>query len=154
MTNAPALTKALLIYGIAIPVALFLGYALSTPTELTSLGLIALILGLMSIPFLLHWHHPVLILTWNASLTLGFLPGAPSVWMAVACVSFAFTILAKVMNRDVKLIHVPMVTWTLLAFSGVVMVTAVLRGGIGMRALGSSSFGGKGYFLIVMAVPS
>jgi len=47
---------------------------------------------------------------------------------------------------------VPSVSASLLVLVGVVLVTAYLRGGIGIRSLGSSQYGGKGYFYIMGAV--
>jgi O-antigen ligase len=44
------------------------------------------------------------------------------------------------------------VTWALLAFAVVILVTAQLNGGMGVRALGGSMFGGKKYFLLLFAI--
>jgi hypothetical protein len=47
--------------------------------------------------------------------------------MAMAGISLMFTVLARILNKEIKLVHVPMVTWSLMAFMFVVAVTALLR---------------------------
>ena len=37
MSNAPALFRSLLVYGLCLPLAVFLGYLLATPLDITTL---------------------------------------------------------------------------------------------------------------------
>jgi hypothetical protein len=47
---------------------------------------------------------------------------------------------------------VPSVTWSLIALALVVLFTMKVTGGIGIRSLGGSSYGGKKYFYILFAI--
>jgi hypothetical protein len=51
-----------------------------------------------------------------------------------------------------KFLSVPELTKPLLLLAAVVLVTAKIRGGLGMRVMGSGSFGGKNYFYILAAI--
>ncbi len=103
------------------------------------------------LPVLLKWHHPILLLSWNASITLFFIPGQPKLWILMAGVSLGLSVLAHVLNKRVVLLNVSSVTWTLLAFVMVVFVTMEFRGGLGLRSMGGSTYGGKKYVLIFAA---
>src|SRR6266705_3081610 len=96
--NVRILPKSLIVFGICIPLALLVGYLLATPTEFMSFGGIAIILLILAIPLLLHWHYPILLFCWNANLILFFLPGQPSLWMLLAGMSLFFTVLGCVMD--------------------------------------------------------
>src|SRR2546429_383070 len=153
MTNNPvALPKSLIIFAICIPIALLVGYLLATPTEYLSLGLVVLILLGLSIPLFLRWHHPMLIFAWNTNLTVFFLPGQPSLWMVAAALSLFLTILACVMERQIAFQNVRSITWPLLFLVGVILVTAKLTGGIGVRSFGAETYGGKKFFFVLGAI--
>src|SRR6266516_3815142 len=96
--NIAILPRSLIIFGICIPLAVIVGYLLATPTELMSFSAIGLVLLVLSIPLLLRWHYAALLFSWNANLTVFFLPGQPSVWMLLAGVSLLLTVLACVME--------------------------------------------------------
>lgn len=151
MTSSTFSPKILLVYGVIIPLALLLGYLLASPTDFTSYAFVGLVFGVLCIPILLKWHQPILIFSWNASIAFYFLPGEPRLWMLMAISSLGIIILDSLLNKKIKFVHVPEVTWTLFFFLGIVMVTGMARGGIGVRAFGSESYGGKGYFLIIAA---
>ena len=70
----------------------------------------------------------------------------------MALISLFFAVLARSVNSQRRFIKVPSMTKPLLCFAGVVLVTAQLTGGIGIRSLGSERYGGKGYFFILIAV--
>lgn len=46
-----------LIYGVTLPLAIFVGYLLATPQELTSLAVTLALTFTLCIPILLRWHH-------------------------------------------------------------------------------------------------
>lgn len=152
MSHVLASPRSLLVFGIALPMAVVIGYLLATPDRLTSMAVIGLLLVVISIPFLLKWHHPLLVLTWNAVVNAFFLPGRPSVWVVLGGISFGIVVLNCVLNKDQKFLHVPSITWILVALSLLIAITAKFTGGIGVRVFGSGQFGGKGYFLIWAAV--
>jgi O-antigen ligase len=152
MSKPPATSRTLVLFAIAIPLALVLGVLLATPYSSNSLLFVGLVLAFLSVPLFLRWHHPILIVTWNASASVFFLPGRPQLWMLVGAISLAITVLGCILNKEQKFHHVPAVTWPLLALLGIVVLTAKLTGGIGLRTLGGSQYGGKGYAYIVAAV--
>ena len=57
MANASALFRTLLVYGLCLPLAVFLGYLLANPTDLTTVGVVAALGLLLMTPLLLRWHH-------------------------------------------------------------------------------------------------
>jgi len=94
----------------------------------------------------------MLILSWNSSLCLFFLPGGPSLWMIMAAASGTIALFERAMNREKSFLHVPSTAWPLILFAGVILITARLRGGIGIRSLGGESYGGKGYIILLAAI--
>lgn len=151
MSAAP-LPKRFLILLLLLPVALLLGYMLAGPVDYTSIAVYAGILGVILLPLILQYHHALLILSLNATVDIFFLPGKPHLWMLLALISLGFTFVARILNKETRLLHVPSVTWSLVAMVVVVAVTAKLTGGLGMRALGGASYGGKRYVFIAFAL--
>src|SRR5437899_55411 len=139
--NSVVLPKSLIIFGVCIPLALLVGYLLATPNEMMSFGAIGLVLLALSIPFLLRWHYPALIVCWNANVIVFFLPGQPSLWIVTAAASLFFTVLACIMDKQVRFLSVPSINWPLMFMTLVVLVTAKLTGGIGLRSLGGGMYG-------------
>lgn len=141
-----------LIWLIILPLALFLGYLLATPDSVTSFGFIGIVLFGISIPLLLRWHYPILIFSWNAMLVPFFLPGHPDFWILMALLSATISVLRRSIDREKSFLKAPLVTWPLLFLGAVVLVTANFSGGIGVRALGSDTFGGRKYVYIFAAI--
>src|ERR1035437_6311641 len=146
MSNASALFRSLLIYGLCLPLAVFLGYLLATSLDLTTVMVVVFILSMLAIPLLLRWHHAWLIATWNMTVMLFFVPGRPPVWMALAAISLGISILQYMLNRKMKFLHAPSVTCPLILLAAVIFVTAGLTGGLGARVFGGDTYGGKKYF--------
>jgi len=65
MSNSSVLIRSLVIYGICLPLAIGIGYMLSTPMSYASFSSVLLVLGLLLIPILLRWHYPWLVAAWN-----------------------------------------------------------------------------------------
>jgi hypothetical protein len=150
--SSSGLPKQLVIFAIVLPLALVVGYLLSTPDAIRSMSLVGLLLAGLSIPIFLRWHYGLLIFAWNANITLFFLPGKPSLWMPFAAISLGITILTCVLDKQVRFQHVSSVTFPLMFLLFVVLATAKLTGGIGIRALGSGVYGGKKLAFILAAV--
>jgi hypothetical protein len=144
-------SKKWIVFGVVLPLAAIIGFCLASPDwgTLAFLGVIVLV---MSIPLFLRWHHPMLILTWNFSATVFFLPGNPSLWILAAGISLGVTLLNRILDKKLQMLHVPSVTWTLLLLVAVVLFTMHMRGGLGLRALGGSTYGGKKYALTLLAI--
>ena len=152
MSSPVSLPKSLLIYAITIPVALVLGYFLTTPGDPVSSFLFLVVACVLSTPFLLRSHYIFLVFSWNASICVFFLPGQPLLWMLVVLISLAFTVVNHILYREAMFISVPSVTRTLLFLALVVFLTAKLYGGIGLKSMGSTSYGGKKYFYVFSAI--
>jgi hypothetical protein len=151
MSGAP-LPKKFLILLLILPVALLLGYMLAGPLDYSSIVVYAGILGVILLPIVLQYHHMLLVLSLNATIDIFFLPGKPHLWMLLALVSLGVTFVSRILNKEMRLIHVPSVTWALIAMVVVVALTAKLTGGLGMRSLGGASYGGKRYVFITFAL--
>ena len=67
-------------------------------------------------------------------------------------VAFLFSILDRILSKRETFLNVPAVTWPLILFAAVVVFTAKTTGGIGLRSLGSETYGGKRYMLILAAI--
>jgi len=150
------LSRILTVYAIAIPLALLLGrasllYGLSDP-DLASFAIISLVLFVLALPFLLHSYLPILLFCWNATLVAAFLPGRPAFWLVMAFASFLLLVVQRGMNPKMRFLSVPSITWPLALLALVVIVTAAARGGIGLRALGSSVSNGKKYVGLLAAI--
>ncbi len=150
--NSVAVPRKLIIFAIVLPLAALVGYRLATPEDFRSVGIVGMVLVVLCIPILLRWHHPLLILSWNSSICLFFLPGALSLWMLMAVASGTIALFERAMNREKSFLHVASTAWPLIFFAGVILVTAKLRGGIGIRSLGGESFGGKSYIILLAAI--
>ena len=147
-----AVFRSLLIYLICVPLAIFLGYLLADPLDLVTFGTVVLVLFFLTIPLIMRYHHPLLVLSWNFSMVLFFLPGRPQIWMAVVALSLLVSIFQRTISKHSPFIQVPQLNWPLLALFFVILLTARATGGIGMRILGGASFGGKKYIVLLLGI--
>jgi O-Antigen ligase len=152
MSNASGLFRSLVVYGVCLPLAVTLGYLLANPFEFTTFTVVGLVLFALLIPIFLRFHHTWLIVTWNMSAVLFFLPGHPPLAQGLAFISFTTAVLQYTINRNLKFLNVPSVTKPLLFLAAVVLITMRLTGGIGMKSLGSETYGGKNYIAILAAI--
>jgi O-antigen ligase len=152
VANTFVVARSHLILGLCLPLAVLLGFLLAEPQDSASLAVIVAVVSLLCVPLMMRWHHLLLVLCWNAVINLGRLPGRPALWMVMGFLSFFFIVLGRSINPEKKLLHVPGLTRSLLSLLAVVLVTALLTGGVGIKAFGSLSYGGKGYFIIAAAV--
>src|SRR5262245_20534553 len=118
-----ALTQKLIIFGLVLPLAAIMGFALASPLDPTTHVLVGVVTGLLLMPVMLKWYHPALIFTWNAFINVFFLPGRPQLWMLVAAIGFGIVVLNSTLQREKTVIHVPALTLPLLFFLAVVLVT-------------------------------
>jgi len=145
-----------IIVSAALLVAVIFGYFLAQflggAADWAGLGILVLVLGLPFIPVLVRWHQPILIFAWNATLSLYFLPGSPSLWMLMAGCSLLIAVLSRATDSKRRFVGALSVVLPLLFLTGVVLATARLTGGMGMRVLGGQTFGGRSYVFIIAAV--
>lgn len=147
------LPRSLAIFALCIPLAILLGVMLATPLDSTTMLFVGAAFLVLLSPVLLTHHHQVLVFSWNAFITVVFLPGQPYLWLLMVAVSLFFSVLTRTLNREkIKFLWVPSMTIPTIAIILVVLITAQLTGGIGSRALGSDVFGGKRYFYVLGAL--
>jgi hypothetical protein len=167
--NTPALLRALIVYATCVPLAVFLGYLLASESETSQGGhsIVAwnvmalfesnpiawscLVVALCS-PLLLRWHHFLLVACWNFGMILFFLPGHPPVWLPMVCLSLGISILHRTLNSNARFISAPQITWPLIFLTAVVLFTAEMTGGIGLKSLGNEVSGGKSYVLLLVGI--
>lgn len=152
MTNTLNIIRTLLIYGLCLPLAVYLGYLLAMPLDRGSLMFLAAAILLPLVPILLRWHHVLLILSWNMSVVLFFLPASPQLWIVMTGLSLGLTVLQHILKRNVVFTSVPSITAPLLLLAVVILVTAKLTGGFGVRAFGGDAYGGKRYVTLLAAI--
>lgn len=152
MSSGLQIIRSLLIYGITLPLAVFLGYSLANPLDYSTVGLVSLVVLLLLMPLLLRWHQFLLIACWNTSVVVFLLPGQPNLWLLMAVVSLTIAIIQRALNPEQHFLHVSSVTYPLIFIAVVVVITAQLNGGLGFRVLGSGNMGGKRYLMILGAI--
>jgi hypothetical protein len=146
------LPKSLFVFLICVPLAIFLGYLLSTPMSFNTFATVGGCFMLLLLPLLLRWHHTMAIACWNAYVIVFFLPGQPSLGVVMACASLGFAVLHRTMSKSYRFIWVPQLSYSLLFLAIVVLVTMKLTGGMGGRALGSETWGAKRYLGVYGAI--
>jgi hypothetical protein len=152
MANAINIPKTHLIMGLSLPVAVLLGYFLAEPMELGSMAVVVFVLVALSIPLLMKSYYVLLMLSWNAAFSLGFLPGRPSLCAIMAFIGLVFALLNRAVSADARFVSEPSITKPLLVLTGVVVATGLATGGFGLHMLGADRFGGKHDFYFLAAV--
>jgi len=152
--NVPAILRSLIVYGICVPLAIFVGWTLANPLDLDTLGFYGVVIVVLLSPIILRWHREFLVFSWSASISVFALPGAPNLWIVMVFISLTISVLERIIESDLKFIRVPQVTWPLMVFFAVVIVTAELTGGIGLKAFGGTVYGGRKYVLLIAGFAS
>jgi hypothetical protein len=152
MTDPRMALRALAIYAICIPLALLLGYMLANPLEMGTVTLVGGLALLLSTPLLLRFHFELMLLLWNMAAMFNFLPGRPDAWFLGILLSFAISFTHRILDKRIQFLSVPSVSRPLLFLTAVVISTAMLRGGFGLRSLGGDDVGGKRYFLLLVGI--
>ncbi len=153
MNRGFEIVRALLIYGLCVPFAILLGYSIpNAGSDYTSLYVVLLLVLLLLMPFLLRWHHPLLVLSWNLAAVVFFMPGRPDLWLVMAALSLVMSLVERMINRQAEFLFVPSLTWPLVFIALVVVVTARLTGGLGFMAFGGSLVGGRKYVWLLGAI--
>ena len=144
-----SLPKSLFLIVFCLPLAIVLGVLLATPLDKTTMMVVLGGFMLLLTPFFLTSHHTLLILSWNALVTVFFLPGKPALWMLMTAISLFFVVLTKTLNRgQMKLNFVPSLAWPIIAIGLVTFVTVQATGGIGLNIMGSDLYGGRRYIYL------
>lgn len=148
------LLRTLVIYAVILPLAVLIGWMAVdlADWDRTSFAVFAAIMFVLLLPALLKWHYPVMVVSWSTFITIFFLPGQPGLWMLMAAINFGIAILNRIIQKRPAFISAPSITLSLLALAAVVIITAQLHGGMGMKILGSASYGGKAYYFILIGI--
>jgi hypothetical protein len=142
--------RGLLIFALCLPLAVLMGFLLADPMMGSNLMVVSGIMFALLIPVILTIHHRLLIWIASAAISAYFLPGQPLMWMVVGAMSFGISVLSRPLTK-VKTKPV-WDKWTLITLTLVivfVLITAARSGGIGMRVLGSTTFGGRKYVALL-----
>lgn len=152
MTSGLPALRALVIYGLCVPLALMVGYFLGQPLDWNTIGFFGIVALVLGAPLILKWHYALLVAGINLSAVAFFLPGRPEFWMVLAGLSLSVSVMQLTLSRRSSFLHAPTVTIPLLVLLGVVLLTANRTGGIGFQAFGGQSIGGKRYINIFGAI--
>lgn len=150
--NPSALLRTIVVFAICLPVAIFLGYIVAGPFDYTFVGVVGTVVLILIAPLLLRYHYALLVLGWNCTMIVFFLPSAPGVWMPLVAVSLTLSVIRRTIDSRYRFISVPSMTWPLLALAVVVLVTAEMTGGVGLRSFGGAVYGGKRYIFLLGAI--
>lgn len=155
MSGQPAI-KALIIYAVCIPLALFLGYQITDLAWMSreSLATVGIVLAVLVTPILLKWHRPILYFTINTGLMAFFVPGRPKLGMVMVALSLTISVLHRILQPRSKFLHAPEIARPVIAVIVVLLFTAFLRGGIGFNAFGGSTVGGSRYAILLLGMLS
>lgn len=137
-------------YAVAIPLAMILGYLVATP-DMASVAVVGLVLFVLVLPLLIQWNHWLVVFFWNSAFVANFLPGSVPLWLVFAVLTLIMAMVHFVMGHR-SFLRAPELLKPILLLMAVVIFTAKIRGNLGMRLLGGSSFGGKHYFLLLGAI--
>src|ERR1044072_6130980 len=151
MATTLRIPKAQIILMLVLPLAVILGYFLANPLDQSSMSVVGLVLVALVLPLVMQWYHALLVVLWNATIALLFVPGTPPLWMFIAAIGLVIAVLNRSVNPNFRFISVPSITWALLFLMAVVFITAYFNGGIGAQVLGSSKYGGRRYVYMAAA---
>jgi hypothetical protein len=150
--TAIKIPRAHLIMALCLPLAVLVGYFLAEPLDSGSMAVVVLVMFVLAVPLLMKWHHPLLVLSWNASVAFGFMPGQPFAWMLMAVASLFFAVLNRSVDPEARFTEIPSLTKPIIFLSAVVAITCLVTGGIGLRSLGSVRYGGRNYVYVATAI--
>jgi len=146
------LSRAQLLYGICLSLAVLIGFLLADPIQSSSFAVLGMVVAVLCWPIFARWHHPLLVFSFHSAFYAGFLPGNLVLWSLAAAGGFVLLVFHRSINPNLRLFPPGGVPWALLMLALVVVVTAMAQGGIGFKALGSASTGSKKYVYILLAI--
>lgn len=151
--NPSVLLRSLIVYAICVPLAIVAGYLL-TSLDFGTILFVGLLTGVLVFPLLIKWHYPLLIFSWSLPVTLFFLPGHPTFFYAMVVISLSISVVERILDRNQPFLPASTVRWPLLLFLVLIVITAKLTGGFGLKSMGSDVYGGKKYVGLVVGILS
>lgn len=152
MSNSATLSRAQLIYGLCLPLAALVGFFLAAPMRFGAVTILMSIGSVLIWPLFVRWYHPILVGSLHSVFVLAFLPGALPLWVPIALAAFFFVVFQRCLDSRIQFFPPGGVGWSLIAIALVVVFTALIRGGIGVSSLGSSTMGGKKYVFVLLGI--
>lgn len=152
--NSSALFRSLIVYAICVPLAIVVGWTLTNPLDYQSIGFIGVLLAILVFPLLMKWHYPLLVFSWAAPVTLFFLPGHPYIFLPMVVASLSISVVERILNKEQHFMPAGGVQWPLLVLLAIVVFTAEMTGGFGLRSMGSQVYGGKKYVTLIIGILS
>jgi hypothetical protein len=152
MIAASSLMRSLIVYCLSVPAAVFLGYMLATPMDVSSYMILGVVFCLIMAPLVLRHHHAWLIASWNMTTVVFFLPGRPQLWLLMSWLSLMIAFSHYILHRKEPFLHVASINRPLILLLVITVVIAKARGGLGLASMGADTFGGRRYFMIVTAI--
>jgi hypothetical protein len=152
MPSTVHFSRAHLIYGLCLPLALIIGYLMADPLDSATMAVVVLVISVLSIPIFMRWHHALLIFSVNAVMMFNFLPGRPPFWMLMTFVSVAFTLLNTSIGQSTRFFQARRVAFSLICLGVIVVLTGQANGGIKFAVLGGENYGGKKYFSVLASI--
>jgi hypothetical protein len=145
-------TRTQLMWAICLPLAVILGYLLADPITNGTLAVLVMLGTILCVPIILRWHHPLLVICWNASIVFNRFSESIYLWMFLAVVGFIIGILNRATHQRYQFLVPRSVLWPSAFLALVALFTAGITGGLGMRIFGSDQYGGRSYFFILFAL--
>src|SRR5207249_6676755 len=107
MIEASSLLRTLLIYSLCVPLAVFLGFLVTSPMDYNTMITLGVVLFLLTLPLFLRWHHLWLIASLNLGAVLFFIPGRPYLWLALAYISLLISVVQYILNPRLRFLRAP-----------------------------------------------
>ena len=146
-----AFFRSLIIFGVCVVLAIWLGLSLAGQLTYSSLLIYAFLGFILVFPLLLRWHYPLLLLSWNMMVVVLFMPGRPQVCLPLIALSLFISVLQRMISRESQFINVPQIILPLLFMMAVVLVTAKMTG-FGLHVFGAAVYGGRKYFYLLAGI--
>ena len=155
MTNPANAIRMLVTYAICIPLAIFMGFVMTevgNSPDYSNLFAIGIVIAVLASPIFIKWHYPILVFGIGCPMYVFFLKGSPPLWQVVVLISLGIAIIERAINSDRRFIKASVMTWPLLYTLAMIVMTAELTGGIGLKALGGDVGGGKKYLALFLGI--
>ena len=153
MTDRSQNLTLLAVYAGSLALAFFIGYSVAVAQGVQSAVVVGGVLAMLVTPLLVRGHQALLLFCWNSTITFTFLPGSLPSWLVASLVVFALLLMQRGLKRTGEFTIVRVLTWPMMVFATVVVVTMLARGGVAIQWLGSGELaGGRKYMYILGAI--
>ena len=99
-----AFFRTLIIFGVCVVLAIWLGLSLAGQLTYSSLVIYAILGFILVFPLLLRWHYPLMLLGWNMAVVVLFMPGRLQVCLPLIAISLIISVLQRMISRESQFI--------------------------------------------------